>query len=71
MITVSQALYVICKKSQIEEDIEKEIDEIKTKMDGISMVDEFAKYAKLQRKLNSLRQELSVECKLTLWFLIK
>ena len=55
---------MFCKKSQLEVDIEKEIREIKAKMDKISMVDEFAKYAKLQRKLNSLKEELNLESKL-------
>lgn len=44
-------------------EMEKEIREIKSKMDEISMVDEFAKYAKLQRKLNSLKEELRIESK--------
>lgn len=57
----TQALVFFCKKSQLEVDLEKEIREIKSKMDEISMVDEFAKYAKLQRKLNRLQQELKVE----------
>lgn len=41
--------------------MEREIMEIKSKLDQISMVDEFAKYAKLQRKLNALRERLKVE----------
>ena len=56
-----QALRMFCKKSQLEADIEKEIREIRAKMDRISMIDEFAKHAKLQRKLNSLTEELKIE----------
>lgn len=56
-----QALKLFCKKSQLEVDMEREISEIKSKLDQISMVDEFAKYAKLQRKLNALREGLKVE----------
>lgn len=56
-----QALKLFCKKSQLEMDMEREIMEIKSKLDQISMVDEFAKYAKLQRKLNALRERLKVE----------
>lgn len=55
------ALKLFCKKSQLEMDMEREIMEIKSKLDQISMVDEFAKYAKLQRKLNALRERLKVE----------
>lgn len=58
-----QALAFFCKKSQLETDIEQEIKEITGKMEGISMVDEFAKYAKLQRKLNALEEQLKVESK--------
>lgn len=53
-----------CKKSQLETDIEREILEVKSKMEGISMVDEFAKYAKLERKMNALREHLKVESKI-------
>lgn len=57
---------MFCGKSQLEVDLEKEIREITTKMDSISMIDEFAKYAKLQRKLNSLKEELKTESKQTI-----
>lgn len=60
-IFIIQALKLFCKKSQLEVDIEREIMEIRNKLDQISMVDEFAKYAKLQRKLNGLLGELKVE----------
>ncbi|XP_065212485.1 guided entry of tail-anchored proteins factor 1-like [Planococcus citri] len=56
-------LAFFCKKSQLENDLEREISDIKAKMDAISMVDEFAKYAKLQRKLNRLQEDLKVESK--------
>lgn len=42
-------------------DIEKEVTDIKNKMDGISIVDEFAKYAKLERKVNALKEQLKTE----------
>ncbi|XP_065223231.1 guided entry of tail-anchored proteins factor 1-like [Planococcus citri] len=56
-------LAFFCKKSQLQNDLEREITDIKVKMDAISMVDEFAKYAKLQRKLNRLQQDFKVESK--------
>lgn len=59
-----QALTFFCKKSQLETDIEREISEVKSKMESISMVDEFAKYAKLERKLNALKEHLKVESKI-------
>lgn len=58
-----QALAFFCKKSPLETDIEREISEVKSKMEGVSMVDEFAKYAKLERKLNALKEHLKVESK--------
>ncbi|KAM7248944.1 hypothetical protein ACFE04_019766 [Oxalis oulophora] len=49
------------RKSQFVIDKEKEVKDIESKMDGMSMVDEFAKYAKLQRKANALKEQLKTE----------
>ncbi|XP_043493696.1 guided entry of tail-anchored proteins factor 1-like [Polistes fuscatus] len=46
-------------KKQVEVELRKKYVEVKQEMAGISMVDEFSKYAKLQRKSNSLENQLN------------
>ncbi|XP_015185170.1 PREDICTED: tail-anchored protein insertion receptor WRB-like [Polistes dominula] len=46
-------------KIRVEIELRKKYFEVKQEMAGISMVDEFSKYAKLQRKCNSLENQLN------------
>lgn len=54
---ILQVINNIYSKSSNEEALRVELMKIKKDMKSISMADEFAKYAKLQRKYNKLEKE--------------
>lgn len=44
--------------TEMENNLRRQASDLKSEMGGISMIDEFAKYAKIQRKLNKITDEL-------------
>lgn len=52
-------------------ELQDELSNLKKEMTGISMVDEFAKYARLQRKCNQLESILKENSKFKYLFLFK
>jgi hypothetical protein len=51
-------LSYLCTESKQETVLQNEILAIGTEMTRISMIDEFAKHARLQRQLNKIQEEL-------------
>ncbi|CAH0386179.1 unnamed protein product [Bemisia tabaci] len=49
----------VCFPKPVNAPIRAEINAIKAELQTVSMVDEFPKYARLQRKLNALKEQLS------------
>lgn len=56
-----QVLSIILQESDHSRDVRGEIANIRTEMSKISMMDEFARHARLQRKLIKLQDELKSE----------
>lgn len=49
--------------TELETSLRRQVCDLKAELGGISMVDEFAKYAKIQRKLNKMTDELKNQSK--------
>ena len=60
-LIVKHILSIVIKDSEKSREVRREIAETRTEMAKISMMDEFAKHARLQRKLIKLQQELKTE----------
>lgn len=46
----------------MEANLRRQVCDLKAELGSISMVDEFAKYAKIKRKVNKVTDELSHQC---------
>lgn len=54
----------------MEVNLRRQVCDLKAELGSISMVDEFAKYAKIKRKVNKVTDELTHQCKFT-FYLVK
>lgn len=52
---------ICCKEAASASNVIGEISKVTTEISGVSMMDEFARHARLQRKLIKLRDELKSE----------
>ncbi|XP_047098245.1 guided entry of tail-anchored proteins factor 1-like isoform X3 [Schistocerca piceifrons] len=57
-VIVRSLLSCICVASAHERELKTEEAHVKAELATISMIDEFAKYARMQRKLNKIQNEL-------------
>ncbi|XP_053209810.1 guided entry of tail-anchored proteins factor 1-like [Panonychus citri] len=55
---VKLVLWIFFKDSQLEKNLRKQITELKTELGTINMTQEFVKYAKIQRKINKMTEDL-------------
>ena len=62
----TQLIRFISKESSEEKQLMKEIVKLRKQLKGISMVDQFVSYAKLQRKINALQEQYKEKGKSTL-----
>lgn len=69
--TFLQVLQVISQESELESNLRRQVCDLRAELGGISIVDEFAKYAKIQRKINKMSEELSHQGILDMRFLNK
>lgn len=51
----------------MEANLRRQVCDLKAELGSVSMVDEFAKYAKIKRKVNKVTDELSHQCKYQLY----
>ncbi|CAN7988154.1 unnamed protein product [Ixodes hexagonus] len=58
-LVVRMVLQVISQESEMESNLRRQVCDLRAELGGISIVDEFAKYAKIQRKINKMSEELS------------
>ncbi|XP_035220855.1 guided entry of tail-anchored proteins factor 1-like [Stegodyphus dumicola] len=58
-IVVKMILQVINRETEMEANLRRQVCDLKAELGSISMVDEFAKYAKIKRKVNKVTDELS------------
>lgn len=59
---VLQLSSIFIEKSQEDDDLKRQLQDLLSELKGISMVDEFAKYAKTERKINRLKDEITKTC---------
>lgn len=52
-------LQIITSERELESNLRRQVCDLKAELGSINMVDEFAKYAKIQRKINKVTDELS------------
>uniref|UniRef100_V5H996 Guided entry of tail-anchored proteins factor 1 n=1 Tax=Ixodes ricinus TaxID=34613 RepID=V5H996_IXORI len=57
-LVVRMVLQVISQESEMESNLRRQVCDLRAELGGISIVDEFAKYAKIQRKINKMSEEL-------------
>ncbi|XP_074601800.1 guided entry of tail-anchored proteins factor 1-like [Brevipalpus obovatus] len=55
---VKMILWIFFRESELESNLRKQITELKTELGTINMTQEFVKYAKIQRKINKMIEEL-------------
>ncbi|XP_039294433.1 guided entry of tail-anchored proteins factor 1 [Nilaparvata lugens] len=60
-IFLKPMIAVICRKNSPHKPLKQDISNLQDELSKISMIDEFAKYARLQRKLNALKDKLGSE----------
>ncbi|CAM1305338.1 Uncharacterised protein g4010 [Pycnogonum litorale] len=65
---VNLVLFIFGNKSEAETKIRRQITHLKAEMQSINMVDEFAKHAKIQRKINKLNEELKFKNQIRSWY---
>uniref|UniRef100_V5IEZ6 Guided entry of tail-anchored proteins factor 1 n=1 Tax=Ixodes ricinus TaxID=34613 RepID=V5IEZ6_IXORI len=53
-LVVRMVLQVISQESEMESNLRRQVCDLRAELGGISIVDEFAKYAKIQRKINKM-----------------
>jgi len=70
-LIVKLVLTVFLNETQMEESLRRQIRDLKTELSDISMSDEFAKYAKIQRKLNKAKDQLKSQSDAQTIFRIK
>jgi len=58
-VLVKMFLQVITRETEMEANLRRQVCDLKAELGSISMVDEFAKYAKIKRKVNKVTDELS------------
>lgn len=56
---IKNVLCILYQESESERHLRRQLADLKLELQGIDMVDEFAKHAKIQRKINKLRDELT------------
>lgn len=56
---VKMFIHVITRETEMEVNLRRQVCDLKAELGSISMVDEFAKYAKIKRKVNKVTDELS------------
>ncbi|XP_054709397.1 guided entry of tail-anchored proteins factor 1-like [Uloborus diversus] len=58
-VFIQMFLHIFMGETDIEANLRRQKCDLEAELGGISMVDEFAKYAKIKRKLNKVTDELS------------
>ena len=56
---------LVVESSDEEEDLRRQLKTLQEELRTINMSDEFAKYAKTERKINRLKDEITKYCKYT------
>ena len=57
-----QILFIFLNETRMEWSLRRQIRDLKTELSDINMTDEFAKYAKIQRKINKAKDQLKNQC---------
>lgn len=60
---LSEMLDIVMSESQEDEDLRQQLSSLRKELQTIRMVDEFARYAKTERKINKLKMQLDDKCK--------
>lgn len=63
-LVVRMVLQIISQESEMESNLRRQVCDLKAELGGISIVDEFAKYAKIQRKINKMSEEMTHQAQL-------
>lgn len=68
---VRMVLQVISQETEMESNLRRQVCDLKAELGGMSIVDEFAKYAKIQRKINKMSEELAHQAQLKSMYMFK
>ncbi|XP_076371812.1 guided entry of tail-anchored proteins factor 1 [Tachypleus tridentatus] len=55
---VKMLVQIVVRESEMEVSLRRQVCDLKAELGSVSMIDEFAKYAKIQRKINKITEEL-------------
>ncbi|XP_064488719.1 guided entry of tail-anchored proteins factor 1-like isoform X2 [Ornithodoros turicata] len=70
-LVVRVVLQIISQESEMESNLRRQVCDLKAELGGISIVDEFAKYAKIQRKINKMSEEITHQAQLKTTYTFK
>ncbi|XP_037281661.2 guided entry of tail-anchored proteins factor 1 [Rhipicephalus microplus] len=68
---VRMVLQVISQETEMESNMRRQVCDLRAELGSMNIVDEFAKYAKIQRKINKMSEELAHQAKLKSMYTFK
>lgn len=68
---VRMVLQVISQESEMETNLRRQVCDLRAELGSMNIVDEFAKYAKIQRKINKMSEELAHQAQLKSMYMFK
>uniref|UniRef100_A0A6M2E7L1 Guided entry of tail-anchored proteins factor 1 n=1 Tax=Amblyomma tuberculatum TaxID=48802 RepID=A0A6M2E7L1_9ACAR len=68
---VKMVLQVISQETEMETNLRRQVCDLRAELGSMNIVDEFAKYAKIQRKINKMSEELAHQAQLKSMYMFK
>ncbi|KAL1474340.1 hypothetical protein MTO96_038049 [Rhipicephalus appendiculatus] len=68
---VRMVLQVISQETEMESNMRRQVCDLRAELGSMNIVDEFAKYAKIQRKINKMSEELAHQAQLKSMYTFK